>query len=111
MSTLHAYGFSDWIQKRIMGMYDKAASEMQINGFRSSLIQINSSIRQGCPLSMQLFALCFNQLIQTLKEELKGIQIGQGQSKTAVIAYADDVTIFFTTPVDVRKLQEILLTY
>ena len=110
MSKLHAHAFSDWIQRRIMGLYDKAASDVQINGFRSSLIQINSSIRQGCPLIMQLFALCLNQLIQTL-EELKGIQIERGQSKTAVIAYADDVTVFLTTPNDVRKLQEILLTY
>ena len=94
-----------------MGLYDKPASEVQINGFRSSLIQINSSIRQGCPLSMQLFALCLNQLIQTLEEELKIIQIGRGQSKAAVIAYADDVAIFLTTPDYVRKLQEILLTY
>jgi len=28
-----------------------------------------------------------------------------------VIAYADDVTIFLTSPADVRKLQETLLTY
>ena len=110
-STLHSKGFSDWIQTRIMRLYDKAASEVQINGFRYSLIQINSSLREGCPLSMQLFVICLNQLIQTLEEELKGIQIGRGQSKTAVIAYADDVTIFLTTSDDVRKLQEILLTY
>ena len=60
---------------------------------------------------MQLFAPCLNPLIQTLERELKGIQIGQGHAKTTVIAYADDVTIFLTSPADVRNLQEILLIY
>ena len=50
-----------------MGMYSKAASEVQINGFRSSLIPIHSSNREGCPLSMQSFALCINPLIDTGK--------------------------------------------
>ena len=34
-----------------------------------------------------------------------------GNAKTAVISYADDVTIFLTSPAVVRKLQETLLTY
>jgi hypothetical protein len=111
MSTIHAHGFSNWIQKRIMGLYDKAASEMQINGFRSSLIQIHSFIRQGRPLTMQLFAQCLHQLIQTMEEELKGIQNKRGQFKRAVIAFADDNIIFFKTSDYVRKLEEILLAY
>jgi len=55
--------------------------------------------------------LCLNLLIQTLERKLKGIQIGRGHAKTAVIAYADDVTIFLTSMVDVRKLQETLLIW
>jgi len=60
LAKFKAHGFNEWFQQRIMGMYDKVASEVQINGFRSSPIPINSSIRQGCPLSTQLFALCLN---------------------------------------------------
>ena len=111
MSMFNAHGFSDWIQQRIMGMYNVAASEVQINGFRSSPIQINISVRQGCPLSMQSFALCLNLFIQTLEKELQGIKIGRGQPKTAVTAYADDVTIFLSTPDDIGKLHDILNTY
>jgi len=108
---LHANIFTDWFLQPIMGMYNIATSEVQINGFRSSLIPMHSSIRQGCPLSMQLFPLCLNPLIETLERELKGNQIGRGHAKTAVIAYADDFTIFLTSPADVRKLKEILFIY
>jgi len=81
MSMFNAHGFSVWIQQRIMGMYKAAASEVQINCFRSSLIQTNSSVRQGCPLSTQLIALCLNSLIRTLAKELQGIKIGLGNPK------------------------------
>ena len=33
-----------------------------------------------------------------LERELKGIQIGRGHAKKGVVAYADDVTIFLTSP-------------
>ena len=57
LAMLHAHGFNAWFQQRILRMYDKARSEVQINGFRSSQIPIHSSIRQGCSLSMHLFSL------------------------------------------------------
>ena len=96
LAMLKTHGFNEWFQQRIMRIYDKAASEVQINGFRSSPIPINSSIRQGCPLSMKLFAPCLNPLLQTLERELNGIQIEWSHAKTAVISDADDVTIFLT---------------
>lgn len=73
LEVLKAHGFSEGIQQRMMGTYEKAATEVQINGFGCSLIPINSSIRQGLPLSMQLFALCLNTLLQTLVRGLTGI--------------------------------------
>ena len=63
LEVLKVHGFSKRFQQRIMAMYEKAASEMQIHGFESSPIPINSSIRQGSPLSIQLFALCLNTLL------------------------------------------------
>jgi len=60
--TLRSYGFEDLFVRRIMGLHRNATSEMQINGFRSKSFTVYSSIRQGCPLSMQLYALCINPL-------------------------------------------------
>jgi hypothetical protein len=91
--------------------YRNASSELQINGIRSSLFRIHNSIRQGCPLSMQLLAICVNPLIHTLEEVLTGIAIGRGKTRIAAVAYADDVTVFLTSPADVQNLQEALRTY
>jgi len=43
---LRAHGFGNPFLERVMGLYRNASSEVQINGFRSSLFPIHSSIRQ-----------------------------------------------------------------
>jgi hypothetical protein len=67
------YGFSERFQRRIKGVYDRTTSSIHIDGHRSHPIPIRSSVRQGCPLGMLLFALCLNPLIRTLEQNLTGI--------------------------------------
>jgi hypothetical protein len=107
--VLSTHCFDDSFLQRIKRLYDNATSEIQINGFRSGQILIKRSVRQGCPFSMLLYALCLNPLIQSLEKHLSGIKIGRRQTKTAVTAYVDDVTIYLTQVVDIPKMKEILL--
>jgi len=109
--VLRATGHGNPFLDRVMGLYRNASSEVQINGFRSSLFPIHGSIKQGCPLSMQLFAICLNPLIHTLEEALTGIRLGQGCARIAAVAYADNTTVFLTSPAVVQKLQVALRTY
>ena len=106
---LSAHGFIASFIQRIIRLYNNATSELQINGFRSSLIPMKSSIRQGCAISMLLYAMCLNPLIQSLEKDLSGIKIGRRQVRTTVVAYADDVAIFLSSVADIQKLKETLL--
>ena len=103
--VLHARGFDDPFLRRIMGLYRNASSEVQVNGFSSNCLPINCAIRQGCPLNTLLYALCINPLLHKLKAALSGVQIRRRSPGTAIIAYADDVTILFTDPDEVQTLQ------
>jgi len=94
---LGAHGFNATFIQRIMRLYETASSEIQINGFRSSLIPIKSSIRQGCPLSILLFVMCLKPLILSLEKNLSRVKIGRQKAPTSVVSYADDVTIFLTS--------------
>jgi hypothetical protein len=60
---------------------------------------------------MILYALCLNPLLCTLKKKLPGIRIGQSGPSAKVVAYADDVTIFVTSPADIPIIQEMLRSY
>jgi hypothetical protein len=76
-AVLQKHGFSEQFQRRLKRMYDSSQSVVQINGYASSPVSIRSSVRQGCPLSTILFALCLILLLCTLQKKLPGIRIGQ----------------------------------
>ena len=91
--VLYKYGCSERFGKRIWNIYNNSNSPVQINGYRLYPFPIKSSICQGCPLSMILFAMCLNPLLYTLKNSLHGLRLGRHRTRTAIVAYADDVTI------------------
>jgi hypothetical protein len=92
-------------------MYKNATASMQINGTLVGNIPIQSVIRQGCPLSMALYALCIHPLLRTLENKLTGVSIGEGGQRNSVIAYADDVTVLITNREDIDKVHQAIRTY
>ena len=46
-----------------------------------------------------------------LDERLNGIRLRGRSKETTVVAYADDVTIFVTSPTDIQLIQEALTCY
>ena len=60
---------------------------------------------------MALFALCINPLLHYLDTHIEGIQCGRTANRVAVVAYADDVTIFVTQRDDFIIIQDALQRY
>jgi hypothetical protein len=54
---------------------------------------------------MALFALYINPLLQYLDTHLDGIRFGRTGNRVAVVAFADDVTIFVTQRDDFRIIR------
>ena len=104
---LAEYGFSTKFISFIKNIYDKAYSSIDINGHTTGPIPILCGVRQGCPLSMLLFAMCLNPLLWLLDQTLTGIRIGKA-TRTAVVAYADDITLLITDPEDIPALTDTL---
>jgi sRNA-binding carbon storage regulator CsrA len=88
-----------------------AFPSVQINCHFVGHFPVRCSVRQGCPMSRLLSALILNPLLCLLERNLTGIRIGNRIQKTAVVAYADDVTIFVTAPQDINITRDLLLTY
>jgi hypothetical protein len=68
LQILAGYGKSEWFIDRIRSMYENATASLQINGVLAGPIPIQSAIRQECPLSMALSALCLHPLLRTLED-------------------------------------------
>jgi hypothetical protein len=60
---------------------------------------------------MALFALCLNPFLHHLDQQLQGIRIQNNQMKTAMVSYADDVTILATSPGDIIAIRDALQQY
>ncbi|KAJ4440325.1 hypothetical protein ANN_08464 [Periplaneta americana] len=99
----------DKIVNVVESLYDSAHSKIQVNGFFTKRISIASSVRQGCPLSMCLFAIGIEPLIRMSHDIL---QTGRATcSMFTIRVYADDVVILLRDEEECTKLPQILQTY
>jgi hypothetical protein len=60
---------------------------------------------------MLLFTMCLNPLLCMIDENLAAAHSGPHNKRTAVIAYADDVTMILRSPKDIPIVQEALRCY
>jgi hypothetical protein len=60
---------------------------------------------------MIFYAICLNPLLRTLNDTITGIKTGRQNVRTSVAAFADDVTLFITSPSDIPKLQDAMKCY
>ena len=95
---LREYGIGDNFCSRLKQIYADATSTLTLNGHKSKPVRIMCRVRQGCPLSMLLFALCINPLLINLDKKLSGVYIRRNSTKTTAIAYVDDITTVITQP-------------
>ena len=79
-------------------LYKSCSSRLLINGALSAVIQMKKGVKQGCPLSMLLFGIVLEALIQKVNKNtrIKGVFSG---SKTILKlqACADDLTFYVTS--------------
>jgi len=109
--TLQGYGIGNAFITGIKRMYEGAMSSVQINGHQYGPIPICCGMRQGCPMSMALYALCLHPFFRLLDLKLLGKRIGRRTRPTSVVAYADDVTIFVTSAADFAVIDEAIRLY
>ena len=110
-AVLTGYGFSNEMRQRIRQLYENTTAAVKINGILSQQIPIKCAIRQGCPLSMQLYALRLDPLLKELQTIMIGSKKGKTQATNTVMAYADDVTLLVSDPQAIPKIQETIRRY
>ncbi len=75
MAGFRKIGFNlDFIEV-LQGLYSNANSEVLVNGFLSKSFKIEKSVRQGCPLSMTLFAYALELCLNMIEDTLEGIEL------------------------------------
>ena len=108
---LRSYRFGERFITAIRQMYDQPTSSVQINGHLAGPNPIRCLVRQGSPMRMLLFALSLNLSLHVLEQKLTGISISRRSMKNAVVASANDITIFLTAPENIPAIRDVIRTY
>lgn len=106
-AVLRKIGIQGNFLNLILAMYNKITSQVLINGKTSSKINIDRSVRQGCPLSMSLFVLCSIPLIMKIdaNPDIKGFMTKNG-NEIKILCYADDSTLLIRDPKSVYEIMK-----
>lgn len=94
------FGFGPQLRAWIELLYFDCSSRVNINGYFTEPIKIQSGVRQGCPLSVCLFVLAMEPLACGIRTDtnIRGLPIPGSRGKQAKISlYMDDVTVICTT--------------
>lgn len=111
-AILDTFGFPDLIKKAVKAMYASTTANIAINGQLSRKIKLQSGVRQGCPLSPTLFAMCIEPLGNLIRNNpsYTGIRIpDMGAFK--ISKFADDTTFFVLNQNDHNIALEAIQSY
>lgn len=93
--TLKAFGFGENFISWIKLLYTGASALLKVGGGLSCPVLVHRGIRQGCPLSGQLYSLAIEPLLYKLREKLQGFIVKGCENRPIILsAYADDITVF-----------------
>ncbi len=97
-AVLGKIGFPPWIINIVKGLLSRVSVTPVFGGRTSVWIDILRGVKQGCPLSPLLFAVCYDHLLSRLAE-IKGLK---------VFGFADDVALAAASFRDLCKAMEII---
>lgn len=94
MAVLEHINIGSVILEGVRMAYNKCTTRIIVNKVLGRRIEVQRSVRQGCPLSPLLFCIYIESLCLTImrNETVKGFQLHAAEVR--VLAYADDIAIF-----------------
>ena len=99
ISVFKKYKFPNLFIKFLQLINLNTYSYIQVNGMLSNKINIKRSVRQGCPISMYLYAFALEPLVQKIEnnKHIIGINIPNYEKQIKTIQHADDTTVILRT--------------
>lgn len=108
---MKAFGCGDNFISNIKLLYTEVTCKIKIAGGLSIPLRVKRGIRQGCPLSGQLYSIVIEPLLCKLRRELTGLQVNTLPYNIKLSAYTDDVTVIIRQQNDIQMLKEALKCY
>lgn len=105
--TLLSYGFPPEFVSYIESTYRESTTRLKCDGWYSEEIHPMRGVKQGDPLSPNIFNLVVDRVLRSLPAEV-GAMVGE--QKCGAIAFADDIVLAARTPLGLNTLLETTAT-
>ncbi|CAM5075174.1 unnamed protein product [Eretmochelys imbricata] len=105
LGTLQAFGFGPQVVSFLQVLYASAECLVRLNWTLTEPVSFGRGIRQGCPLSGQLYALAIEPFLCLLRRRLTGLVLREPELRLVLSAYADDVLLVVQDPGDLARVE------
>lgn len=111
-AVIEKFNFPPKIKNAVKALYAVTTANISINGQLSTAVPLKSGVRQGCPLSPTLFALCIEPLGNLIRtnQNYTGISI-PGVNSYNISKFADDTVFFVNDQRDHDIVRDYIRTY
>ncbi|CAM2106593.1 unnamed protein product [Caretta caretta] len=105
LSTLQAFGFRLQFVSFVRVLYASAECLVRLNSTLTEPVSFGRGVRQGCPLSGQLYALAIEPFLCLLRRRLTGLVLRELELQLVLSAYADDMLLVVQDPGDLVRVE------
>ena len=108
--VLEKLNFGPSFRRWIEIIYHGARSQVLNNGWFSDPIQLNSGLRQGCPLSPLLYVIVSETLACAIRNDkhIEGILIPGSKKRSKISMYADDSTLTLKNDFSIQRSFDVI---
>ncbi|CAM5134320.1 unnamed protein product [Natator depressus] len=105
LSTLQAFGFGPQFVGFLRVLYTSTEYLVKLNWTLTEPVSFGQGVRQGCPLSGQLYALAIEPFLCLLRRRLTGLVLREPELQLVLSAYADNVLLVIQDPGDLAQIE------
>ncbi|CAM2116256.1 unnamed protein product [Caretta caretta] len=105
LSTLQAFGFGPQFVSFLRVLYASAECLVRLNWTLTEPVSFGRGVRQGCPLSGQLYALAIEPFLCLLRRRMTGLVLREPELRLVLSAYANDILLVIQDPGDLARVE------
>ncbi|CAM5082832.1 unnamed protein product [Natator depressus] len=105
LNTLRAFGFGPQFVGFLRVLYASAECLVKLTWTLTDPVSFGRGVRQGCPLSGQLYALAIEPFLCLLCRRLTGLVLREPELRLVLSVYADDVLLVVQDSGDVARVE------
>ncbi|CAM2111496.1 unnamed protein product [Caretta caretta] len=105
LNTLQAFGFGPQFVGFLRVLYASAECLVKVNWTLTEPVSFGRGVRQGCPLSGQLYALAIEPFLCLLCRRLTGLVLREPELRLVLLASADDMLLVVQDSGDLARVE------